>query len=93
MYGGEIIGESQMKNLEDIGSRVTHKYQIDNNGNWDLNDLRISISWPIQVSPGEGVRGKPGKWLLYLESIPIVSGKLFVSVTKYFQLFCTFHIF
>lgn len=74
LYGGEIIGESQMKHLEDIGSRVTHKYQIDNNGNWDLNDLRVSIRWPIQVSPGPGVTNRPGKWLLYLESVPVVSG-------------------
>lgn len=64
-----------MKHLEDIGARVTHKYQIDNNGQWDLTYVKVNIQWPVQVSPGEERLDKPGKWLLYLEGVPIVSGK------------------
>ncbi|KAJ8911157.1 hypothetical protein NQ315_008342 [Exocentrus adspersus] len=73
IYGGKVIGESAMKNLEDIGARVTHKYQIDNNGQWDLPDVKVIIRWPIQVSPGPGMESRPGKWLLYLESVPVLS--------------------
>lgn len=64
-----------MKHLEDIGARVTHKYQIDNNGLWDLTDVKVNIQWPLQVSPGEDRLDKPGKWLLYLESVPVITGK------------------
>lgn len=74
MYGGKISGEAAMKHLEDIGARVTHKYQIDNNGLWDLTDVKVNIQWPLQVTPGEDQLDKPGKWLLYLESVPVITG-------------------
>lgn len=74
-YGGKVVGESAMKNLEDIGARVIHKYQIDNNGQWDLPDIKVTVRWPIQVSPGPDTANRSGKWLLYLESVPVISGK------------------
>lgn len=64
-----------MEHLEDIGARVIHKYQIDNNGLWDLTNLKVNIKWPLQVAPGEDRLDKPGKWLLYLESVPDITGK------------------
>nr|XP_023029368.1 integrin alpha-PS1 isoform X1 [Leptinotarsa decemlineata] len=67
-YGGKIMGESSINYLEDIGARVIHKYQIDNNGHWDMFDVKVNIEWPLQVSPGPGEGNRPGKWLLYLES-------------------------
>nr|CAH7714317.1 unnamed protein product [Callosobruchus chinensis] len=79
-YGGEVMKESDMQNLEDIGARVTHKYQIDNNGQWDLPDLKVTIMWPMRVSPGPDSTDQTGKWLLYLESLPRVSG---IGVTGY----------
>ncbi|KAJ8933057.1 hypothetical protein NQ318_023090 [Aromia moschata] len=66
--------ESALKHLEDIGAKVTHKYQIDNNGQWDLTDVKINILWPLQISTGLDTEDRPGKWLLYLESVPVVSG-------------------
>ncbi|XP_060521290.1 integrin alpha-PS1-like isoform X2 [Cylas formicarius] len=71
-YGGQVIGESAMKHLEDIGARVTHHYGIDNRGEWDLPDIRLHIRWPYQVRAAN--EGDEGKWLLYLEGIPTVSG-------------------
>ncbi|KAG5899741.1 hypothetical protein JTB14_006079 [Gonioctena quinquepunctata] len=73
-YGGKITGESGVNYLEDIGARVIHKYQIDNNGHWDMTNVKVNIEWPLQVSPGRGEISRPGKWLLYLESDPLVHG-------------------
>ncbi|XP_056638036.1 integrin alpha-PS1-like isoform X2 [Diorhabda sublineata] len=67
-YGGKVIGESAVKYLDDIGAKVIHKYQIDNNGQWDLADVKVFIKWPLQVSPGPDYPDRPGKWLLYLEN-------------------------
>lgn len=78
-----------MKNLEDIGARVTHKYQIDNNGQWDLPDIKVIVSWPIQVFPGPDAGNRPGKWLLYLESVPVISGKNIVFFLRIFDIYFT----
>lgn len=63
-----------MEHLEDIGSRVIHRYYLDNRGQWDLPRVKVNIQWPYQVRPGRN--GNEGKWLLYLESMPEVLGKL-----------------
>uniref|UniRef100_A0A6P7H0S8 Integrin alpha-PS1-like n=1 Tax=Diabrotica virgifera virgifera TaxID=50390 RepID=A0A6P7H0S8_DIAVI len=73
-YGGKVVGESALKYLEEIGARVIHKYQIDNNGQWDLSNLKVSIRWPLQVSPGPDNPNRAGKWLLYLENSPKLYG-------------------
>ena len=76
-FGGDVIGESAIQHLEDIGSRVKHEYFIDNRGLWDLPDLDVTIKWPYQIRPS-----KPdgqGKWLLYLESLPVVLGEFRLS--------------
>lgn len=44
--------------------------QINNDGPWRAPYVEVDIDWPHQVG-----NDKPqGKWLLYLESIPIVEG-------------------
>ncbi|XP_050311536.1 integrin alpha-PS1 [Anthonomus grandis grandis] len=67
-FGGKVVGESGMRNLEDIGARVVHQYYLDNRGQWDLPDVKVNVQWPYQVRPGK--EGQQGKWLLYLESMP-----------------------
>lgn len=64
-----------MKYIEDIGVRVVHTYQIDNNGQWDIPDAKVNIQWPIQVSTGSVTDSRPGKWLLYLEKVPELIGE------------------
>uniref|UniRef100_A0AAR5QAR5 Integrin alpha-2 domain-containing protein n=1 Tax=Dendroctonus ponderosae TaxID=77166 RepID=A0AAR5QAR5_DENPD len=71
-FGGKVVGESAMNHLEDIGSRVIHRYYLDNRGQWDLPRVKVNIQWPYQVRPGRN--GNEGKWLLYLESMPEVLG-------------------
>lgn len=46
------------------------QFQINNLGPWRAPYVEVDIDWPHQVG-----NDKPqGKWLLYLESIPIVEG-------------------
>lgn len=59
-------GESAMHFLEDIGQRVMHTYQVLNKGPWHVEDMTVTIDWPLQVASNTA----QGKWLLYLEGIP-----------------------
>ncbi|XP_012275249.1 integrin alpha-PS1 [Orussus abietinus] len=69
-YGGPVIGESGIKHLNDIGPRVSHIYEIFNEGPWKVSNLKVRISWPYEVA-----NDKPhGKWLLYLEELPTIQG-------------------
>lgn len=72
-YGGDVKGESAMEFLEDIGTVVTHKYQIYNDGPWKASHIIVRIKWPHQVANDK----KQGKWLLYLEGIPTIEGSRF----------------
>lgn len=69
-YGGEIVGESGMEYLEDIGGSVQHTYQIYNDGPWRVPFLNVKILWPHQVANDK----EKGKWLLYLEEKPLIEG-------------------
>ena len=69
-YGGDIVGESAVKYLEQIGSRVIHKYTIHNDGPWKVDEFKVNILWPHQVEN----KKEKGKWLLYMTEPPIVEG-------------------
>ena len=73
-YGGEVVGESAVKYLEQIGSRVIHKYIIHNNGPWNVDEFKVNVLWPHQVENNK----KQGKWLLYMTEPPIVEGKSYL---------------
>lgn len=60
-----------MKHLNDIGPRVFHTYEIYNAGPWKVSTVDVIISWPYEVANDKA----HGKWLLYLEEIPMVQGK------------------
>lgn len=68
-YGGPVVGESAIRHLNQVGPKVSHIYQIFNEGPWKVRTVDVVISWPYEVA-----NDKPhGKWLLYLEEIPSVS--------------------
>ncbi|XP_077299623.1 multiple edematous wings isoform X2 [Arctopsyche grandis] len=69
-YGGEVKGESAMKYLDDIGSTIVHIYQVFNLGPWRVNSVEVGIDWPHQIANNKD----QGKWLFYLDGIPIVEG-------------------
>uniref|UniRef100_A0A182M095 Uncharacterized protein n=1 Tax=Anopheles culicifacies TaxID=139723 RepID=A0A182M095_9DIPT len=78
-YGGghaQVMGESAIHSLDEIGMPVQHKYQaryktpallvLYNDGPWRAPYVRLEIEWPLQVA-----NNKPqGKWLLYLDALP-----------------------
>jgi len=67
-YGGEVRGESAMKDVTEIGPLVDHRYLVKNYGPSMVDVLTVKISWPYQVE-----NHKPqGKWLLYLTGHPVV---------------------
>lgn len=70
-YGGEVVGESAIEYLEQIGMEVTHKYNIDNGGPWRVDEFQVEVEWPHQVENGK----EKGKWLLYMTEPPIVDGE------------------
>ena len=67
-YGGEVKGESAMRDVAEIGPLVDHRYLIKNYGPSTVDVLTVRIKWPFQV---ENSRPQ-GKWLLYLTSHPVV---------------------
>ncbi|XP_065163300.1 integrin alpha-PS1 isoform X3 [Atheta coriaria] len=67
-YGGRVQGESAFRYFDEIGSRISHRYQVTNEGKWAVSNLEAYIDWPIQIQSSRA----EGKWLLYLESTPHV---------------------
>lgn len=70
-YGGEVIGESAIKYMDEIGTEVIHKYVVDNRGPWRVDELQVEVLWPHQVENGK----EKGKWLLYMTEHPTVDGE------------------
>ncbi|XP_044253788.1 integrin alpha-PS1 isoform X2 [Tribolium madens] len=69
LFSGEPKGQSAMRFFEDIGPRVTHSYNIINEGKWHIQNMKVEILWPYQVKTD---RKEGGKWLLYLEGEPSI---------------------
>ena len=79
LYGGKVVGESAIRDIAEIGSKVIHTFHIVNDGPWQADRVNVHIDWPYQVETGE----KQGKWLLYLtdpvEISPPGVGKCFIN--------------
>ena len=67
-YGGDIRGESAMREMAEIGPTVVHRYLVKNYGPSTVDVLTVVVRWPHQVENGM----PQGKWLLYLTGLPIV---------------------
>ena len=72
-HGGQVVGESAMRALSDIGPRVTHTFQVTNDGPWHVDEMEVIIHWPFQLAPPMGRKTGQGKWLLYLTDAPEVT--------------------
>lgn len=64
-YGGLVRAESSMRIMSDIGSKLTHTFQVTNDGPWHVDDFSVLIEWPHHL--------QNGKWLLYLTDAPEVT--------------------
>ncbi|KYN02758.1 Integrin alpha-PS1 [Cyphomyrmex costatus] len=67
-YGGPVVGESAIKYLNEVGPKVSHIYEIFNEGPWKVSTVEVRISWPYEVANDKA----HGKWLLYMEEIPTI---------------------
>ena len=79
-YGGMVRAESAMRIMSDIGSKLTHTFQVTNDGPWHVEDFNVLIEWPHRlVTASEPL----GKRLLYLTEAPEVTppglGECFVN--------------
>ena len=74
-YGGLVRAESAMRIMSDIGSKLTHTFQVTNDGPWPVEDLNVLIEWPHSLVNN--------KRLLYLAEAPEVTppgiGECFVN--------------
>lgn len=70
-YGGMVRSESSMRIMSDIGSKLTHTFQVTNDGPWHVDELDVIIEWPFRLAPTEQTPN--GKWLLYLAEPPEVT--------------------
>ncbi|XP_071966209.1 integrin alpha-6-like isoform X2 [Antedon mediterranea] len=64
--GGQVIGESAMKNVSMIGTYVQQNWTIFNEGPGIVPEIQLDIQFPYET--------KNGKWLLYLTHAPIIIG-------------------
>ncbi|XP_074602428.1 integrin alpha-PS1-like [Brevipalpus obovatus] len=69
-YGGDVYGESAMKEAQDVGSQVTHSYSITSQGPYFPKEIGVLIEWPYSVATRHG----EGKWLLYLMRTMVIGG-------------------
>ncbi|XP_014485304.1 PREDICTED: integrin alpha-PS1 isoform X2 [Dinoponera quadriceps] len=67
-YGGPVVGESAIKHLNEVGPKVSHIYEVFNEGPWKVSTLEVRISWPYEVANDKA----HGKWLLYMEELPTI---------------------
>ena len=51
-----------MKTLSDLQPQVVHFYEVSNFGPFDVGNVIVNISWPLQTDEGD--------WLLYLTDVP-----------------------
>lgn len=60
-------------------------YEVFNEGPWRVSSLEVHISWPYEVANDKA----HGKWLLYLEELPTVQGKIsfYTNLTCFYILF------
>ncbi|KAM9346231.1 integrin alpha-3-like [Symphorus nematophorus] len=64
-FSGHVVGESAMKETEDVGSLLLFTFEVHVKGKplGRLGNLQVEFDWPREVSNG--------KWLLYLVEIQV----------------------
>jgi len=78
--------------MSDIGHKITHTFQITNDGPWHVENMDVLIDWPYQLASNQNEdydessgndHRKIGKWLLYLteppEITPAGAGQCFIN--------------
>ena len=81
--------------MSDVGHKITHTFQVTNDGPWHVENMDVLIDWPYQLASNEGegngdssvnVNRNIGKWLLYLtdppEITPREAGQCYINPRK-----------
>ena len=79
LYGGTVVGESAVREVGEIGQKLSHTFHVVNEGPWPAEEVTLHIDWPYQAEGG----AEQGKWLQYLteavELSPPGIGRCFLS--------------
>ena len=81
--------------MTDIGHKITHTFQVTNDGPWHVENMDVLIDWPYQLALNEDeehgdssghINRNIGKWLLYLTEAPEITpreaGQCFINSRK-----------
>ena len=63
-YGGLVRAESAMRIMSDIGSKLTHTFQVTNDGPWHVEDFNVLIEWPHRLVTSTQPLGKENREFL-----------------------------
>ena len=63
-----------MKTLSDLQPQVVHFYEVSNFGPFDVGNVIVNISWPLQTDEGN--------WLLYLTDVPYFKVKFLKKTSR-----------
>lgn len=76
--------------MNEVGPKVSHVYEVFNEGPWRVSSLEVHISWPYEVANDKA----HGKWLLYLEELPTVQGKIlfYINITFFYSFYVKMYI-
>ena len=44
-----MVGESAIRDIAEIGSKVIHTFHVVNDGPWPADSVNVHIDWPYQV--------------------------------------------
>lgn len=67
-----MVGESAIKHLNEVGPKISHIYEVFNEGPWKVSTVEVRISWPYEVANDK----VHGKWLLYMEEMPTIQSNI-----------------
>ena len=78
-YGGLVRAESAMRIMSDIGSKLTHTFQVTNDGPWHVEDFNVLIEWPHRLVTSTQPLGKENREFLVKSAQKFVQLAIFIT--------------
>ena len=86
-YGGLVRAESAMRIMSDIGSKLTHTFQVTNDGPWHVEDFNVLIEWPHRLVTSTQPLGKENREFLVKSAQKFF--RLAILITQNYFLTCS----
>ena len=86
-YGGLVRAESAMRIMSDIGSKLTHTFQVTNDGPWHVEDFNVLIEWPHRLVTSTQPLGKENREFLVKSAQKFV--QLAILITQNYLVTCS----